>query len=65
MHIDTNAVVLANDALDVVNFFKSLPLVSVIYLHGNGIVRSLKQYRRKMILHLPALTYLDERPVFA
>lgn len=51
---------------EVVRFFQThLPLVSVLYLHGNPILRNLKQYRRKMIVDLPSLTYLDERPVFA
>lgn len=50
--------------LVVVDFFRRLPEVSVIYLHGNSIIHGLRHYRRNMILHLPALTYLDERPVF-
>lgn len=52
------------DSLSVVSFFKMLPNVSVIYFHGNPLSHGLRQYRRNMILHLPALTYLDERPVF-
>lgn len=51
---------------EVVSFFQThLPIASVLYLHGNPILRNLKQYRRKMIVGLPSLTYLDERPVFA
>lgn len=54
------------DPIQLVNFFKDhLPNVSVIYLHGNALTHGMKQYRRQMILHLPKLTYLDERPVFA
>ncbi|CCW62742.1 unnamed protein product [Phytomonas sp. EM1] len=52
------------DPLVVVHFFKNLPNVSVVYIHGNGITHGLKNYRRNMVLHLPNLTYLDERPVF-
>ncbi|GET91407.1 hypothetical protein, conserved [Leishmania tarentolae] len=52
------------DPLAVVQFFQHLPLVSVIYFQGNGLSRRLRHYRRNMILHLPALTYLDERPIF-
>ncbi|KAG5470049.1 hypothetical protein LSCM4_02742 [Leishmania orientalis] len=52
------------DPLAIAQFFQHLPLVSVIYLQGNGLPRRVRHYRRNMILHLPALTYLDERPVF-
>lgn len=52
------------EPLVLVQFFQHLPLVSVIYLQGNGLSHRLRHYRRNMILHLPALTYLDERPVF-
>lgn len=53
------------DPLVIVNFFLQLPKVSVIYLQGNSVSHGLKNYRRNMILHLPSLMYLDERPVFA
>ncbi|RNF05632.1 Leucine-rich repeat-containing protein ODA7 [Trypanosoma rangeli] len=47
-----------------VEFFTKLPNVSVIYFHGNPAVCGLKGYRRQMVLRLPQLMYLDERPVF-
>ncbi|KAF5223185.1 Outer row dynein-assembly protein 7 [Trypanosoma cruzi] len=47
-----------------VEFFTHLSNVSVIYLHGNPAICGLKGYRRQMVLSLPQLTYLDERPVF-
>ncbi|EAN80342.1 Leucine-rich repeat-containing protein ODA7 [Trypanosoma equiperdum] len=47
-----------------VEFFGQLPNVSVIYFHGNPGSHGMKGYRRSMILHLPQLKYLDERPVF-
>lgn len=51
---------------EVVEFFQThLPQVSVLYLHGNPLLRGLKQYRRHMIVGLPSLTYLDERPIFS
>ncbi|KPI88957.1 hypothetical protein ABL78_1923 [Leptomonas seymouri] len=52
------------DPLALVRFFQHLPLVSVIYMQGNGLSHRLRSYRRNMIRHLPALSYLDERPVF-
>lgn len=52
------------DPLVLVQFFSKLPLLSVIYMQGNPIGRGLRHYRRNMILHLPSLKYLDERPVF-
>lgn len=55
----------AEHANPLIDFFQHLPHVSVIYLHGNALTHGMKNYRRQMILHLPALTYLDERPVFA
>ncbi|ESL11094.1 hypothetical protein TRSC58_01165 [Trypanosoma rangeli SC58] len=48
-----------------VEFFTKLPNVSVIYFHGNPAICGLKGYRRQMVLRLPQLMYLDERPVFA
>ncbi|KAH8618210.1 putative Leucine Rich repeats (2 copies) [Trypanosoma vivax] len=48
-----------------VEFFSNLPNVSVIYFHGNPMSHGMKGYRRSMILSLPQLKYLDERPVFA
>lgn len=50
--------------LCIVEFFAKMPTVSVIYLHGNGLSHGMKHYRKNMIVHLPSLTYLDERPVF-
>lgn len=51
---------------EVVKFFQThLPHASVLYLHGNTLLRGLKRYRQEMIAGLPSLTYLDERPVFA
>lgn len=52
------------EPLAIAQFFQHLPLVSVIYFQGNGLSHRLRHYRRNMILHLPALTYLDDRPVF-
>ncbi|TPP43592.1 Leucine Rich repeats (2 copies) family protein [Leishmania donovani] len=64
--VSTTAVALPKpDPLAIAQFFQHLPLVSVIYFQGNGLSHCLRHYRRNMILHLPALTYLDDRPIFS
>ncbi|KEG11663.1 Leucine-rich repeat-containing protein ODA7 [Trypanosoma grayi] len=60
-----NKIEVGEEDLGPMDFFAQLPKVSVIYFHGNPGTRGLKGYRRNMILRLPQLTYLDERPVFA
>ncbi|ORC88425.1 Leucine-rich repeat-containing protein ODA7 [Trypanosoma theileri] len=59
-----NKIEIDEDHVGPVEFFTRLPKVSVIYFHGNPAIRGIKGYRRNMILQLPQLTYLDERPVF-
>ncbi|KAH9578899.1 Leucine-rich repeat [Trypanosoma melophagium] len=59
-----NKIEIDKDQIGPVEFFTRLPKVSVIYFHGNPAIRGIKGYRRSMILQLPQLTYLDERPVF-
>lgn len=47
-----------------VNFFKRIPELNVLYLQGNDVARGMKNYRKNMVFHIKALTYLDELPVF-
>ena len=41
-----------------------LPQLSCLYLRGNPVTSTTKQYRRTLICTFPRLTYLDERPIF-
>eukprot|EP00759_Apiculatamorpha_spiralis_P016194 PhF_6_TR22529/c4_g1_i1/m.31986 len=45
-------------------FFEKMTQLGVLYLTGTEIVKSIRNYRRKMVSRIPALQYLDERPVF-
>ena len=52
------------DPFIVVNFFKRIQELSVLYLQGNPLVHGLRHYRKQMVANIPKLTYLDERPIF-
>ena len=41
-----------------------MPAIGVVYLQGNPIVSTIKQYRKRMISEIKTLAYLDDRPVF-
>jgi dynein assembly factor 1 len=48
----------------VLDVLKQLPELRCLYLKGNPVVSSIKNYRKTLIAALPELKYLDERPVF-
>lgn len=54
----------ADDDMYIAKFFAKIPGLTVLYLHGQDLPRRTKHYRKNMIIGLPKLTYLDERPVF-
>jgi hypothetical protein len=45
------------------NILEKMENLKVLYLKGNLITRSIKNYRKFLIYKLKALTYLDDRPV--
>lgn len=49
----------------VLEVFTRLPRLKVLNLMGNPLVRTMARYRKTIVHACPALTYLDDRPVFA
>lgn len=41
-----------------------MPNLSVLYLQNNDVTKNIRNYRKSMIVKLPNLKYLDDRPVF-
>eukprot|EP00949_MAST-11_sp_MAST-11-sp1_P004568 g4568.t1 len=41
-----------------------IPKLSCVYLKGNPFVRKVKHYRKNIVVSIPQLAYLDDRPVF-
>lgn len=60
--IERDAAAEAETAL--VDFFRPMTQVTVLYLHGNAITHGVRNYRKNMVAAMKQLTYLDERPVF-
>ena len=49
---------------NMIEVFKSMKELRVLYLVGNPGLRTIKDYRRVMTVGIKKLSYLDERPVF-
>ena len=41
-----------------------LPTLAVLYLQGNPVCKKIPNYRKDLIVNIPNLKYLDDRPVF-
>ncbi len=44
--------------------FEKMPNLAVLYLHQNEVCKKIEHYRKTLIIKLPKLKYLDDRPVF-
>lgn len=54
----------ADRAPTVLTILARMTGLSALYLKGNPLCRSTRNYRKVVLTMLPALTYLDDRPIF-
>ncbi|ESO11343.1 hypothetical protein HELRODRAFT_143549, partial [Helobdella robusta] len=52
------------DDTDIVHILKRMKNLAVLTLTGNPVIRKIDNYRKTLIVHLPNLKHLDDRPVF-
>ena len=52
------------DDIRVLDLFKQIPDLRVLYLQGNPVTKKIKYYRKTITAALPTLKYLDDRPIF-
>jgi dynein assembly factor 1 len=41
-----------------------MPNLSVLYMQNNPVCKEINHYRKTLIISIPTLKYLDDRPVF-
>ena len=49
---------------EIITFFSKMTKLNCLYLAGNPSIRLISHYRRQMILNMPSLYYLDDKPIF-
>ena len=52
------------DDVRILDLFKQIPDLRVLYLQGNPVTKKIKYYRKTITAALPNLRYLDDRPIF-
>jgi len=52
------------DDVRILDLFKQIPDLRVLYLQGNPVIKKIKYYRKTITAALPTLRYLDDRPIF-
>jgi Leucine-rich repeat (LRR) protein len=53
------------DGEGLLDLLSQMPNLKSLHLTGNPCVRTIKNYRKTVVSRIPALMYLDEKPVFA
>jgi len=53
---------ISNDSA-IVPFFSDFPKLELLTMNGNPAIRNISNYRRVMIVAMPTLCYLDDRPI--
>ncbi|KAL2089250.1 hypothetical protein ACEWY4_016149 [Coilia grayii] len=48
----------------ILTILEQMPILRVLNLMGNKVIKNIPNYRKTVIVHLKQLTYLDDRPVF-
>jgi dynein assembly factor 1 len=54
---------IASDEDRLIEYFKQMSSLRVLYLKQNPIVGKVKNYRKRMLFELSGLTYIDDKPV--
>ncbi|XP_077978577.1 uncharacterized protein LOC144434014 isoform X2 [Glandiceps talaboti] len=48
----------------IIDVFAAMPILRVLNLMGNPVIKKIKNYRKTLIIKIKSLVYLDDRPVF-
>lgn len=53
-----------DDPAIVSEILEKMPKLAVLYLQGNPVCKKIQNYRKTLIVKIPTLKYLDDKPVF-